>query len=76
MFLAYFSPGAGCFPGHLEEYDVMCPPPSLDEHESEAEDMEESVEMETSSNREVFFARLNLLTNEGGRRIEEVLSII
>jgi len=72
VFLAYFSPGPGCFPGHLEEYDVMCPPPSLDEHETEAEEMEESVEMETSSDREAFFSRLNLLTNEQGKRIEEV----
>jgi len=72
VFLAYFWPGPGCFPGHLEEYDVMCPPPSLDENEAEAEEMEESVEMETISDREAFLARLNLLTNEGSKRIEEV----
>ena len=76
MFLAYFSPGPGCFPGHLEQYDVMCPPPSPDEHESEAEEMEESVEMEMSSDREAFFSRIDLLTNEQGKRIEEVPSII
>merc|ERR1719490_684073 len=34
--------------------------------------MEESVEMETSSDREAFLAKLNLLTNEGGKHIEEV----
>jgi len=72
VFLAYFSPGPGCFPGHVEEYDVMCPPPSPDEHESEAEEMEESVEMEMSSDQEAFFARLNLLTKEQGKRNEEV----
>jgi len=72
VFLAYFSPGPGCFPGHLEEYDVMCPPPSPEQHEADAEEMEESLEMETSSDREAFFARLNLLTNEGGKRIAEV----
>merc|ERR1719430_1776181 len=37
-----------------------------------AEELEESVEMETSSDREAFFSRLNLLTNEQGKRIEEV----
>merc|ERR1719430_1467911 len=37
-----------------------------------AEELEESVEMETSSDREAFFSRLNLLTNEGGKHIEEV----
>ena len=76
VFLAYFSPGPGSFPGHLEEYDVMCPPPSPEIHEAEAEEMEESMEVETSCDREAFFARLNLLTNEGGKRIEEVLSRI
>ena len=54
----------------------MCPPPSLDEHEAEAEEMEESVEMEMSSDREAFFSRIDLLTNEQGKRIEEVPSII
>ena len=72
VFLAYFWPGPGCFPGHLEDYNVMCPPPSLDENEAEAEEMEESVEMETISDREAFLARLNLLTNEGSKRVEEV----
>jgi len=73
VFLAYFSPGPGCFPGHLEEYEVMCPPTSLDPQDAEAgEELEESVEMETSSDREAFLARLNLLTNEGGKHIEEV----
>ena len=53
----------------------MCPPPSPDPQDAEAdEEMEESVEMETSSDREAFLARLNLLTNEGGKHIEEVLS--
>ena len=54
---------------------MMCPPPSLDQQETEAaEEIEESVEMETSSDREAFLARLNLLTNEAGKNIEEVLS--
>ena len=76
VFLAYFSPGPGCFPGHLEEYEVMCPPPSPDPQEAEAaEEIEESVEMETGSDREAFLARLNLLTNEGGKQIEEVLAV-
>ena len=75
VFLAYFSPGPGCFPGHLEKYDVMGPPPSPEQHEADAEEMEESLEVEASSDREAFFARLNLLTNEGGKRIAEVLSI-
>merc|ERR1711974_100281 len=71
-FFAYFSPGPGSFPGHLEEYDVMCPPPPPEIHEAEAEEMEESMEVETSCDREAFFARLNLLTTEEGTRIEEV----
>merc|ERR1719376_81467 len=56
----------------------MCPPPSLDENEAEAEEIEESMEMEASSEweasseREAFLARLNLLTNEGSKRVEEV----
>ena len=75
MFLAYFSPGPGCFPGHLEEYEVMCPPPFPEKEDAEADDeMEETVEMEMSSGREAFLARLNLLTNEAGKNIEEVLS--
>ena len=75
VFLAYFSPGPGCFPGHLEEYEVMCPPPSPEQEDVEADDeMEETVEMEMSSDREAFLARLNLLTNEVGKNIEEVLS--
>ena len=66
--------GPECFPGHTEAYDVMCPPPSieLDEIEVEAEEAD-SMELETSSAREAFFARLNLLTTEEGTRIEEVL---
>ena len=61
-------------PGHTEAYDVMCPPPSieLDEVEVEVEEAD-SMELETSSAREAFFARLNLLTTEEGTRIEEVL---
>merc|ERR1719348_1231829 len=51
----------------------MCPPPSPDQQGAEAaEEIEESLEVETSSDREAFFARLNLLTNEGGKQIEEV----
>jgi len=74
IFLAYFSPGPGCFPGHTEAYDVMCPPPSIELDEVEVEVEEDSMELETSSAREAFFARLNLLTTEEGTRIEEVYS--
>jgi len=73
VFLAYFSPGPGCFPGHLEEYEVMCPPPSPEQEDVEVDDeIEETVEMEMCSDREAFLARLNLLTNEAGKNIEEV----
>merc|ERR1712018_199706 len=34
--------------------------------------MEENMEIEMSSDREAFLARLNLLTNEAGKNIEEV----
>ena len=53
----------------------MCPPPFPEKEDAEADDeMEETVEMEMSSDREAFLARLNLLTNEAGKNIEEVLS--
>ena len=52
---------------------MMCPPPSIELDEVEVEVEEDSMELETSSAREAFFARLNLLTTEEGTRIEEVL---
>ena len=41
MFLAYLSPGPENFPGHVEEYDVLCPP--LAPEHIEEDDMEEDL---------------------------------
>ena len=72
MFLAYLSPGPENFPGHVEEYDVLCPPSSPEE-DIEEEDMEEDLTaMEQDSEREAYFAKLQLLTKEKSDRIIEV----
>ena len=71
MFLAYFSPGPDNFPGHVEEYDVLCPPSSPEDIEEE--DMEEDLTaMEQDSEREAYFAKLQLLTKEKNDRVIEV----
>ena len=73
LFFSVWDIGPEFSPGHTEAYDVMCPPPSIELDEVEVEVEEDSMELETSSAREAFFARLNLLTTEEGTRIEEVL---
>ena len=72
MFLAYFSPGPENFPGHVEEYDVLCPPSSPGE-DIEEDDMEEDLTaMEQDLEKETYFAKLQLLTKEKNDRIIEV----
>ena len=72
VFLAYFSPGPENFPGHVEEYDVLCPPSSPGE-DIEEDNMEEDLTaMEQDSERDAYFTKLQLLTKEKNERIIEV----
>jgi len=72
VFLAYFSPGPENFPGHVEEYDVLCPPSSPEDIEED--NMEEDLTArEQDSERDAYFAKLQLLTKEKNDRIIEVL---
>ena len=71
MFLAYFSPGPENLPGHVEEYEVLCPP-SSPEHIEEDNMEEDLTAMEQDSEREAYFAKLQLLTKEKNDRIFEV----
>ena len=72
MFLAYFSPGPENLPGHVEEYEVLCPP-SSPEHIEEDNMEEDLTAMEQDSEREAYFAKLQLLTKEKNDRIIEVV---
>ena len=71
VFLAYFSPGPENFPGHVEEYEVLCPP-SSPEHIEEDNMEEDLTAMEQDSEREAYFAKLQLLTKEKNDRMIEV----